>query len=420
MPGYLKSYAFVLTGNGIAALLSFLTSVVLSRAMSVEDFGIYSLFFSVFVLAWQIPSFIDSSYVRCARAAGPDRARAYLRVNIVFKARAVLLLLAVSPAAGFGLSRWVFGGKVGPGILIMGVAGGACLTFLTSFIAHFQVREEFARYSLGSVAFNAGNLAVLAFLAARGRLPVMTVAAAFLATGGAAGIIAFVTLARRAGRLIPLDRKAAAHMLGLGRWILFTILLLLLLQKMDMFFAGHFLSKPQMGIYSAASRLLSILSLFITAAVTILLPRSALAGLSPAGAKAYWREAGTIAGLVLLVLSGLFAAAPMIVSFFFGAPYSGAATAFRALLIGQVPYVLALPAVYFLYGLEDTASNFLAMAAAFVVNSAANLVLTPRLGLTGPGWAYGAGYTAYLGAVLFFFFRRRRRPGVRGRSSAMR
>jgi O-antigen/teichoic acid export membrane protein len=40
------------------------------------------------------------------------------------------------------------------------------------------------------------------------------------------------------------------------------------------------------------------------------------------------------------------------------------------------------------------------MAVCLAVNLAFNMTLTPHIGLTGPGWALGAGYLAYLAYVV--------------------
>lgn len=416
MPAFIRNYAFVLTGNGLAGVLSFLISIILSRVLPLEDFGVFSLFFAILTLVWLLPSFIDSSYVRYARAAEPGEAEAYLRVNLIFKARAAVLLAALSPFAGIALGRWILAGKIPPLIVAMAVVGGACLAFLTSIIADFQVRGQFARYSLGNISFYVLVLALLSVLSVRGRVSSLTVSAVFLAAAVLSGGAAFLVLSRRIGRLLPLDGEAASRMLALGRWILATGLLFIFIQRLDMFFVGLFLSPADVGIYAAASRLLSILTVFIGAASAILLPKAAVAVRTAATERAYWKDAGILVGIILAVVVILAASSPLIVAFFFGGKYAGAAKAVRVLFIGQVPQILALPAVYFLYGLEDTFSIFAAMAACFVVNVAANAALTPRIGIVGPGWAYGAGYSVYLAVITAAFFRHRKKRGVAERS----
>jgi O-antigen/teichoic acid export membrane protein len=415
MLALIRNYAFVLAGNGAAGILSFLVSVILSRVMPVEDFGVFSLFFTILTIVWLLPSFIDSSYVRYARADGPERAEAYLRVNLVFKVRAAVILVALSPLAGIALGRWILAGKIAPEVAALAVVGGAALAFLTSIIADFQVREKFARYSLGNISFYALVLVLLGALSVRGRVTPLTVAAVFVAAAASAGGAAFLILLRRIGRLAPLDRDAASRMLALGRWILATGLLFIVVQRIDMFFAGLFLPMADVGIYAAASRLLSTLTVFIGAASAILLPKAAAAVRSPGAAKAYWKNAWILVGIILAVLVLLAAFAPLIVSFFFGGKYAGAEKAVRVLFVSQLPQVIALPGVYFLYGLEDTFAVFAAMAACSAVNIAANIVLTPRIGIVGPGWAIGAGYAVYLAAIGFGLLRHRtRRPGAAG------
>lgn len=412
----INNYGLVLFGNGVAGVLSFLISVLLSRSMSMGGFGSFSLFFTILGLVWQVPGFIDSSYVRYARAAPPSGAREYLRVNLAFKIRAWAWILMISPGAAFVFSRWVFPGKATFGILVMAFAGGAFLTFLASIIADFQARQRYAGYAFGNIFFYAVTLAVLFLLSRGGRiLAPSTPGLVFLATAAAAGTAAWAWLARRVWPLFPLNPESAARMRSLGRWILYTGLLSIVLQRIDMLIVGHFFSRVDLGVYAAASRLLSALTLFLSAAAAIYLPNAALAVGSASTWRRYWREAAVLTILILLVSAGLMAAAPRLVSLFFGAPYAGAAVAVRALVLGHVPLVLALPMAYLLYGLEDSFSNFAGMALCLGANIAVNTVLTPRLGVTGPGWAFGAGYSVYLLYVFgAFFLRRSHRAWIAG------
>ncbi len=401
LPWLLKSYVPVLLGNGVAGVLSFLIFVLLSRSMSVEGFGSFSLFFTLLVLVGQVPGFIDSSYVRYARASPASGAREYLRVNLVFKIRAWARMVMIAPVAAFVLSRWVFPGKATFGLLVMAFVGGAFLTFLASIIADFQAREAYTGYALGNISLYAFTLAVLFLLSSRGRhLDPSTPGFVFLASAAAAGTAALAWLARRVRPLYPLNPESAARMRSLGRWILYAGLLYILLQRIDMLIVGHFFSPEDLGVYAAASRLLSALTIFLSAAAALYLPKAALAVGSAAAWRSYRRQAAVLTLLILLALGGLVAAAPGLIVLFFGAAYGGAEAATRALFLGHIPLVLALPIGFLLYGLEDSFSNFVGMALGLSANIAVNTVLTPRLGVTGPGWAFGAGYAVYLAYVL--------------------
>jgi O-antigen/teichoic acid export membrane protein len=403
-----QNYAFVLLGNGTASVLSFLISILLSRSMSVEGFGVYSLYFTILVLVWQIPAFIDSSFVRFARAAGREKAGDYLRVNLVFKIRTAALILALSPFFGWILARWIVPGKAACGILVMAVAGGAFLTFLTSLTADFQAREKYFGYALGNIVYYVGVLSALGLLVRRGPITASAAAVTFLAVGAAAGVGAFFVLARRAWPLVPLDAEAASNMRRLGRWILCYGLLYVVLQRTDVLIVGHFFSKAELGVYAAASRFQSSLGIFLNAAGSLYLPKAALAASSRTAMRAYGREAVWLSAVILLAVAVLVVFAPGLMTLFFGTRYASSAGTMRILVLGTVPQILSLPLTYLLYGLDDSFSNFAAMALCLGVNLTVNLIFTPRIGLTGPGWALGAGYLAYLGYVLAAVFVRRR------------
>jgi O-antigen/teichoic acid export membrane protein len=409
LAGFLQSYAFVLSGNAVAAIVSLLISVWLARAMSVEDFGVYSLFFAILIMVWQIPAFVDAPYVRYARTASSSESRQYLRVNLVFKLRAAALLVGASPLLGLALSRWVFPDKTTPAVLTMAVISGASLTFLSSVTATFQARERFAAYALGNIAYYVAALALLVWTGATGP---MAVAGIFVGSAVSAGIVALAVLARRVGPLMPLDPSASARMATLGKWILYAGLVAIALQRIDMLVAARLLSREDLGVYAAASRLLSALMIFLNAAASLYLTRSPLAVRSAAARRAYWRHTATLTTLLLLLVSGLIVLAPSLVGVFFGARYASAAAPIQTLFIGHVPLVLALPLAGLLYALDDSRSVFVARAWCLGATIAANAALTPRLGMTGPGWAFGVGYLVYLAYLVIAVSARKGAPSA--------
>ncbi|MGH7785971.1 MAG: lipopolysaccharide biosynthesis protein [Candidatus Binatia bacterium] len=243
----------------------------------------------------------------------------------------------------------------------------------------------------------------------------MAVAGIFVGSAVSAGIVALAVLARRAWPLMPLDPSASARMATLGKWILYAGLLAIALQRIDMLVAARLLSREDLGVYGAASRLLSALMIFLNAAASLYLTRSPLAVRSAVARRAYWRDTVTLTALLLLLVLGLIVLAPSLVGVFFGARYATAAAPIQTLFIGHVPLILALPLAGLLYALDDSRSVFVARAWCLGATIAANAALTPRLGMTGPGWAFGVGYLAYLAYLAMAVSRRKGAPAVRVR-----
>jgi O-antigen/teichoic acid export membrane protein len=409
LAGFLHGYAFVLSGNAVAALVSLLISVRLARVMSVEAFGVYSLFFAILLMVWQIPAFVDSSYVRYARTASSSESRQYLRVNLVFKLRTAALMIVAAPLLGFALSRWVVPGQTTPVVLTMAVISGASLTFLASVTADFQARERFAGYALGNIAYYVVALALLVW---SGVNEPTAVAGVFVGCAVSAGVVALALLARRVWPLLPLDPRASAQMATLGKWILYAGILSIVLQRIDMLVAARLLSPEDLGLYGAASRLLSALTIFLNAAAALYLTRAPLAAHSAVARRAYWYNAVSLTALLLLLVLALIVVAPSLVGLFFGARYAAAAAPIQTLFIGHVPLVLALPFAALLYALDDSRSVFVARAWCLGATIAANAALTPRVGMRGPGWAFGAGYLVYLAYLAMAVSRRTRAQTV--------
>lgn len=399
LPGarLLRNYAAIIAGNGISSLLSLAIFMLLARTMSVAGLGRFTIFFTVMVLVWQVPAFLDSAFVRYARTATPSESVDYLRALLILKAGAVFILVLLAVPLGLLLERWVFRGKIASSTLILAVAGGAFLALLTSIMAYCQSREKFVAYALGTVSFYALSLLVLGGRSVRGgEMDARTVTLVFFASAVLVGAAGYIVLAARARPLFPLPGGAARQMLRLGRWIFLTGLVYVAIQRIDVMVVGHFFDIDRVGVYSTASRLLTTLTIFLSAASSLYLPRASAAAASSRDLRAYIREAAVLTLFLTAVLAGLVIAAPLLLTLFFGAGFSAAVPAARLLFIGHAPLVLALPLSYFLYGLEDAAANFRGYLLCLVVNLAVNVALTPRLGITGPGLAFGAGYAAFL------------------------
>ncbi len=180
-----------------------------------------------------------------------------------------------------------------------------------------------------------------------------------------------------------------------------------------MLVAARLLSRQDLGVYGAASRLLSALTIFLSAAAASLyLTRSLLAVRSAVARRAYRRHTVTLTTLLLLLVLGLIVPAPSLVGVFVGARYAAAAP-IQTLIIGHVPLVLALPLAGLRYALDDSRSVFVARALCLAATIAANAALTQRLGMTGPGWAFGVGYLVYMAYLALAVSGRKGAPAVR-------
>jgi len=393
--------------NIVQGLVGLFSIVVFTRWLSPADYGVYALAFSAMSLAHTLMfSWMEAAMARfyAPEAEGEHPADLFATLYRCWLAAAAAFVLI----GGGALAAWPGGGPVK-----VAVAAGFAAILARSLAKLNQERRRAAGDVRGAalmdIAQTLGAFALgVALIAAglRGAAPVAGLGAA------AAVVLVFLLpgeLRRGAGGAFVAAKARAYASYGLP--VALSLILALALATTDRFLIAGFLGETAVGVYHAgyslANRTLDVMFIWLGAAggpaLIVALERGGHAALR----KAAREQAGFMLALALPASVGLALVATPLADVMVGpALRDGAAgvtpwIAASALFAGLTTYYTHQA---FTLG-RRTGLLLLAMSIPAAANLALNLMLIPRLGLTGAMIAttasYGLGLAASIGLGQF-------------------
>ena len=388
--------------NIVQGLVGLFSIVVFTRALSPADYGVYALAFSgmslahTLVFAWMEAAMARSYAPEAQRGTAPDLFATLYRCWAVAAA-------AFTVIAGVALLAWPGGGPVK-----MAVAAGAAAILARSLAKLSQERRRAAgdvkgaalmdmAQTLGGFAIGAG----LIVLGLRGAAPVAGL-------GAAAAVVLIFVLPAELGRVAggSFVRVKAQAYASYGLPVAASLILGLALATTDRFLIAGFLGEAAVGVYHAgyslANRTLDVMFIWLGAAggpaLIVALERGGHAALQ----KAAREQAGFMLALALPASVGLALVARPLANVMVGPTLRDGAAAVTpwiaasALFSGLTTYYTHQA---FTLG-RRTGLLLFAMSIPAAANVGLNLVLIPRLGLTGAMAATTASYGLGLAASI--------------------
>lgn len=352
----------MLAGTAGRVGLSFLTGILVVRALGPADFGVYSLLTAVMGLAGVIfdVGLTEAAVKAIAARWTEDQAAARRLAQVFFWLR--LGLAGVGIALGLILAQPISTTLLNlPGQeLLFGLALlGAGTTVLSgSMNALLQTTNHFGRLSMALMGSSALGLGLAVLLALAGRLNLIT---ALVGLGAGTALAGFV-MGRRFlpgewshGGQSPLSWPGGRTLLAespsllrFGRWLWLANIFKVLIAYLDMFLINLWLAPATVGLYALALGLASRVELVNHSLYTVLMP-AASALKSRSDVEDYWRQGWVRGGAVSLVLLGLVPLAAWFIPFFYGAAFNESVGLFQ-LLLGVVIFdILTLPALLLIY-----------------------------------------------------------------------
>lgn len=342
--------------------LSFLTGILVVRALGPADFGVYSLLMAVMGLAGVIFDFglTEAAVKAIAARWSEDPAAARWQAQLFFWLR--LSLAAIGLALGLALAQPI-------SIYLLNLPGQSLLFGLTllgagatvlsgSMNALLQATNHFGRLStvlMGSSAVGLG-LAGLLFLA--GRLNLLT---ALIGLGAGTALAGFAI----GWWLLPQALSAAGSsplgwpggqtlltespaLLRFGRWLWLANIFKVLIAYLDMFLLNLWLAPAAVGFYALALGLAGRVEMVNHSLYTVLIS-TASALKSRSDLERYLRHGWIRSGVISLMLLLLLPLAAWFIPFFYGADFTGAVELFQ-LLLGVVIFdIMTLPVLLLIY-----------------------------------------------------------------------
>lgn len=402
-----SQFAVNVLAQGLARILSIganlVLVVVVARTMGAAFFGQFSYVLAFSTIAVALADLGTTAVL--ARGLGQQEQeqerRAYLGNFLLVRLALTLVVMAGAGAVVFGLP-----GNLWPALLIV-VAG---LPFLATrfFEPIYQVCGRPWLSPWSNLVFAAAQLLLAyAVWAMPGPSLVQVVTGIVLANAAYTAVALWLMLSVVTPELRPcrgLLRDILRVAAPVGVSSIFTTIIL----RADVIFLEHLRGSTEVGLYSAAYRVLDLAVFVAITVITPLIPiLSRQIAVDRRAALADCRRAAQFAGLLALpaaiVLPTL---GPSILATVLGPAFAGAAAPLNVLAWNFVFIVFALLGSSINLANGEVAHGYWNAPLACLVNLLLNVLLIPRFGMVGAAWAAVASQTAMLLVSQFYLVTR--------------
>ncbi len=388
----LKDYFYVIFGSACARGVAFVNAVIIARILGPGDFGLFSIFYAVMILTWQIPQAFDTTFVRYAKADPSAGAkRHYLSATVLLKILYLVMLASLMyPLARF-LSHHVFDKPRTFVPIMAALASGGLLSFLMTIASTYQEQERFFHFAVLN-AFYTVSIFIFLIVCVLFSAPfsLSIVVGGYFYITAVIGIVSIIALLKRTGNVFRPDWAVMRRVFSLAKWILGVTCAFFVFQRIDLFFLTRFVSYETIGIYSVAAQLVVFVFLLTGSLANISLPKASTAIKTRRGLIGFAKESCAAAAAINILILLLIVGAPYIISLIYGSQYDGAAKISRILLLGwffTVPYI---PFSFLFYSLDDSRTRFLLELSKLAFGVVLLSVCVPRMGMTGAAVAVSA------------------------------
>lgn len=389
-----KDSALTLTGNLIAQILSLVVVVIVSRFLSVTEYGIYSILnnISSFVqdmadmgMNGAITKFVAE--FRAKKEFDKEKQVIYYSIRrklfnlvIVF----IVLVLFAKPIAAY----WLHDSSKYHYIYLI-ILTCAFSLLVSALRAVLQGRLEFKRYFISVVIWNAVWACTIVIMVLINKL---TVASSIIA-----GIISGIVNLFLCINLVELDCKKVIYTKKIdtaikkkfnnfGNWMLLWALFAILQSKLDVFMLASFTTTEQVSYYDIASKVVKPILMVISAYAQVLNPQ--FASISETGLKDKIRTVAKFVGLVSgLIIIAIIAVRPAI-KIIFGNKYDNSILPAQMLLFAIIFYIWTVPFNSALYALNKPYVFTLAALIGLIVTAVGDFLLLGKYGVIGAASTY--------------------------------
>lgn len=394
-----KDTYILFLGNLLAAFLGFVFTLIVARALSIEDFGVLSAATNLIVIISSLTDLgVSSGLVNFASFAynrnNVEEAHKYAKASFIIKIVATVpILLFLVIFSGYVARNWIATNDIG---VTYWVAIISFIAVLWAFLPYIlQAQKRFLASAAIDVSLALIKAIIPFVLTFYALLSVNTALASFAIGALVAGVLGF----RATGLKFLFSRPKKEHYLNLAKfssWIGVNRIISSISGRLDIQMLAALAGAAATGVYSIPVKLSSFVIVLSSSFTSVLAPRFAAFG-DAKKEKAYLVKALlAIIPIVFGIIIWIIIARPFIV-FLFGEKYIASVGVFQALAASMIPFVLCTPSVTaIIYSMKKTvyigAFSFFQIVAIFVLN----YIFIPIYGPYGPTIAFGVVYTVLM------------------------
>ena len=395
--GTAKDTYILFGGNVFTAFLGFLFTIVIARALTVSDFGVFSAaanFIAILMslsdlgLSSGIVNFVSYHLSRGEEKTADEYEKAAFIVKIVVS---LLLSLLVVIFAAFISKRWLATAdkQIAYWVAVISFSG-----LFWRFLPYMlQAKKQFLKSVLIDIFVSLPKVLIPLVFMFFGVLTIKTTLLALelsLLIAGVAGLI-FTGINFLFAR--P-QKEVYLNLTRFSGWLGFNRITSSIAGNLDVQMLAAMVGAVATGLYSIPAKLTSFLVVLASSFSAVLAPRMAAFG-DKRKERIYLIKSSLVTLVIIFfTIIWILLAKPFIV-ILFGQKYLPSVPVFQALAASMIPFLITIPSVAaIIYALKKTAYigiySFFQLAAIFSLN----YLFIPKFGPYGPTLTYGIAYTA--------------------------
>ncbi len=316
---------------------SFLTAIVVARAIGVEEFGEFTLFTTIFVLASEIPNGINTTFIRYANHSETREGVAqYLGISLLLKLCYAFLLSLIGWVFSAQIAEFLFHKPETVNLVRLAIISGGFYSIFGTLVGVYQQSRNFLVVSYLRPIFNILVFLMVLLLAAwYVKLSPIGVGWGYLFIAVFLSVVAMLTIYFKSEMKFTGMYAQVRNFIKHAAVLIGSSIINLTSGRLDVIFIASMLSMSDLGNYGAALRVAMVLSLFNGTFTTILLPRAPGAQVARDNMRKYLLGSfAYLAGFILLaIVVGLYV--EEILGLAFGEEYKDAGL-IALILIGRV------------------------------------------------------------------------------------
>lgn len=387
-----KDTYVLFVGNIASAFLGFVFTIIIARALSVSDFGVFSaasnlvvIFYSLYDLGLSggLINFVAETYSR----GKVDEERAYIKAAFLLRLMAYLILCSIIFIFARQISvRFLATDDIRVSYWVAAISFG--FMFEGLFTPTLQAEKRFLPSVLVTCSIGIVRPMVAGILTFMGGL---TLSSALLSytLGTAASIFVGFAFVGLGFIFAKATKEVYLRLIKFSGWLGVNRIISGISGRLDITMLAAMVGATATGLYSIPSRLTSFVVVLSSSFSAVLAPRLASFGNKKEERKYIIKASLATGGIVLAIICWIVVAKPFIL-LLFGQKYLEAVPIFQALTASMIPFVLAaVPTMAIIYSMKKPifigAFSIYQLAAMFILN----LVFIPKYGVFGPTITFG-------------------------------
>ncbi len=339
-----KHLTLVFTGNIFAAFLGFLTVLIISRELSVSDFGLFNIAISVMLIASQISGLgMEKAIMKFTSfylgEGKKNEAIQVLKVTLFVRIITTLIFMVLIYSTAEMLSSKAFHYSGLTPLLKLASIGILAATLLNYLRFSLYASQEYRRAVILQLLVDIGKLSGVLFLIFFLKLDAFVALAIFAFSpflGVLFGFGQFYRVIISAGK--P-TKKIFNELFSYGKWLFIGKVCNVILPYVAIFIIAKMLNSESVGIYCLALNLTRIFPILVSSINAVLLPEFSrfqeLAQL-----EAYIKKSLKISLFIGMSVVPFLFISQQIILFFFGSSYFDSVHVFNWLLLSDIVGIL--------------------------------------------------------------------------------